>query len=194
MSDLKQRCETLNIQLPEEFFEKADKFCSLLLQWNRTHNISGIKTRQACYDNIVDAIAPLAFLPPFESCADIGAGAGFPSMPLAIAKPQAHFTAIEPNAKRYAFLHYAAMRLELQNVAVEPKRAEDVAKRFDLVVSRAVAKTDVLLSLAKPLCSENASLLFYKGESVEEELVGMDGYELFQDRNRRYLLFKGFAC
>lgn len=174
--------------------EKFKIFTDLLLKYNKVHRLSGAKNAKEVEKNIEDSLYPIKFID-FENIKkviDIGTGAGFPGMILAIALPEVHFTLVEPLMKRTAFLHLVKSTYGLQNVDIISSRIED-AESFeaDLITSRAVAKTDFLLSLADNFIGENTEFLFYKGENVYSEVHDDMDYEIIKREKRNYLWIKG---
>ena len=179
--------------LPEYFDSHAQTYASLLLHYNRTHNISGAKTHEAVMKNIEDSVYPLQFLESssFRTAIDIGTGAGFPGMVLAFALPNVHFTLFEPIAKKSAFLHLAKTTLELKNVDIVTHRVEKVSPfKVELISSRAVTNTKMLIKLCKDFITPDTTLLFYKGELVEEEIKGLRNCQVYQRDKRYYLVMK----
>ncbi|HIP31115.1 MAG TPA: 16S rRNA (guanine(527)-N(7))-methyltransferase RsmG [Sulfurospirillum arcachonense] len=168
-------------------------FIDLILKYNKVHNITGAKDKAAVVDNIEDSIYPIKFLPikDIKTAIDIGAGAGFPGLILAIELPNIHFTLFEPIAKKSSFLHLIKTTLGLKNVTVSTKRVEQ-AKAFevDLITSRAVTNTDMLINLCKEYITPKTMLLFYKGERVDEEVTNLKNYKIHKKDKRNYLLIK----
>lgn len=192
MSSLKHQLKTYHIPFDDQMLERLERYTALLLEWNRAHNLTGAKNSQEVEEHLIDSLYPLRFLPPFDSCADIGTGAGFPGLILAIALPKSHFDLIEPLKKRVAFLHYCVMELELSNVSIHAKRIEALTLEApDLITSRAVTSTQTLLSLARPLIAPHTSILFYKGERVLGEIQEEEGYTITPFKQRRYLFKQG---
>jgi 16S rRNA (guanine527-N7)-methyltransferase len=107
------------------------------------------------------------------SVADIGSGAGFPGLVIAIMRPDIRCVLIEPMERRATWLVDESQRLGLTNVEVLRARAEDVAKKVscDVVTARAVSALKKLLPLALPLCQPGGQLLFLKGKRVDDEVV-----------------------
>ena len=106
---------------------------------------------------------------------DIGSGAGLPGIPLAIYYPKTKFVLLEPTFKRASFLAMVSDLLELNNVKVVAKRAEDYIKEnnyetFDFVVSRAVSKLNILIELSVPYLKVGGELIAYKGLNYLEEI------------------------
>ncbi len=185
--------KTKNINLPEDFFYKVQKYKEHLFKWNKIHNLTGAKDEQTLDEFIFDAVFPVSFLPDVKSILDIGTGAGFPGMILAFALPNTQVTLVEPLAKRASFLQFIKADLKLNNVTVIKKRVEEMQpETFELITSRAVTQTSMLLELSSHLRDDNSKLLFYKGEKVFDEvekssLSGMN-YKVMQTNNRHYLL------
>lgn len=170
--------------------KKLDLYCKTLLEWNRIHNLSGVSTKEEILENINDSLEALEFTPPFETACDIGSGAGFPGLILAIAKSSSRFLLIEPNNKKASFLRYCLIELGILNAKVEQKRAEEVTGSFDAIFSRAVAKTNKLLEISSHLCKRGGFFFFFKGNSVINELDGLKNYEIFDKNKRKYLLIR----
>jgi len=168
-------------------------FIDLILKYNRVHNITGAKNRAAVIDNIEDSIYPIKFLPikDIKTAIDIGTGAGFPGLILAMELPEINFTLFEPIAKKSSFLHLIKTTLGLKNVTISTKRVEQ-AKAFevDLITSRAVTNADVLINLCEEYISPKTMLLFYKGERVDEEVTNLKNYKIHKKDKRNYLLIK----
>jgi len=182
---------TQKIIVDESFYEYAHHYKELLLQWNKIHNLTGAKNIAQIDEFIVDAIAPITFLPPIKKAMDIGTGAGFPGMILAFALPQTHFTLVEPLAKRASFLQFIKADLGLTNVDVKAVRVEQLPPAsYDFITSRAVTDTKMLLKLSEPFRSDGTLLLFYKGEKVYDEVDESFDYQIIEKQNRHYLLIK----
>ncbi|MDD5052418.1 MAG: 16S rRNA (guanine(527)-N(7))-methyltransferase RsmG [Sulfuricurvum sp.] len=191
MTPLEKRLKTLNISVPDSFNEHITHYKMLLEKWNKIHNLTGAKTLAQIDDFIIDALYPISFLPPLHKAMDIGTGAGFPGMILAIALPQTHFTLVEPLTKRASFLQFVKADLELKNVDVKALRVEQLeAEPYDLITSRAVTDTQMLMKLSEPFCQAGTLLLFYKGEKVYDEVNENLSYKIIETENRHYLLIK----
>ncbi|HHB94055.1 MAG TPA: 16S rRNA (guanine(527)-N(7))-methyltransferase RsmG, partial [Campylobacterales bacterium] len=88
--------------------EKFDKFSTFLMEWNAIHNLTGAKTRGEIFANIEDSLYPTKFIDTPSSILDVGTGAGFPGLILAIAYPNARVVLCEPRNKRASFLKFVA--------------------------------------------------------------------------------------
>lgn len=189
--DLKSTLTHDKIDLPSDFFQKVQRYKEHLFQWNKVHNLTGAKNEQTLNEFIYDAVFPVSFLPKVNTLMDIGTGAGFPGMILAFALPQTQVTLVEPLTKRASFLQFIKADLELNNVKVVKKRIEEMEPElFDLITSRAVTDTKMLLDLSKNFRKADSKLLFYKGEKVFDEIsadISMQ-HKIIETNKRHYLL------
>ena len=196
--NLSQHLDAEKIILEDEQVVQLENFASLLHEWNQIHNLTGAKTIEAIYANIVDALYPLTFIDQPKTLLDVGTGAGFPGLVLAIALPKTEVVLAEPLKKRVSFLKYAAIELGLSRVSVEGKRVEQVEHApFELISSRAVTNTALLLELTSRLCDTKTRYLFYKGSRVLDEIEQMPhqlSYDIVQKNQRNYLYIKNEAC
>ena len=177
------------IELPDNFFSNIQKYKEHLFKWNKIHNLTGAKDEDTLNNFIYDAVFPVSFLPKYKNLLDIGTGAGFPGMILAMALPDTQVTLVEPLMKRASFLQFIKADLGLDNVRVVKKRVEDMeAEHFELITSRAVTDTKMLLELSKNFRDETSTLLFYKGEKVFDEVDESMPHKIIQTNNRHYLL------
>ena len=194
---LKQKLKDIGLEFDDMFYARCEQYISLLRQWGRVHNLSSAKDLEldAIHDNIVDSIYPVKFLEEFSSFADIGTGAGYPGLLIAIARPDLKCTLIEPRAKRVSFLNFTRAMLRLDNVTVIESRAEDVKDElvFDLITSRAVTNTKLLLDITSNISNENTKYLFYKGSLASEEIeeANVNNFEIISvGEHRNYVYIK----
>lgn len=162
--------------LPDKAAERFDRFHALLTEWNlRLDLTSAAALRDALHTHYLDSLAALPFLPEGAAVIDIGTGAGFPGVPLLLARPDIRMTLLDALSKRVAFLSRASNEVPFQADCVHA-RAEDFAKDnrevFDVAVSRAVATLPVLLEWALPLVRVGGRCVFWKGPTVTEEIGG----------------------
>lgn len=153
---------------------------ALLLRWNRVYNLTAIEEPESMVRrHLLDSLSLLPFLRG-PRVADIGSGAGFPGLPLAIARPDLHFGLIESRDKRVRFLRQAVSDLGLTNVEVVAERAEKyhAATLYDTVVARAFGSIADLLRCAGHLAAPEGSVLAMKGVYPAEELseIAASGY------------------
>jgi 16S rRNA (guanine527-N7)-methyltransferase len=193
---LKQKLEKQNLQFDDLFYERCDQFKQLLQKWGKVHSFTTQLSDEDIETNIIDSVYPLGFIDSFKSFADIGTGAGYPGMLLAIARPQIKCYLIEPRQKRVAFLNFVKNSLGLKNVIVVQDRVENCQDiEVDLVTSRAVTDTKFLIELTKNIVCDETSFLFYKGSLCEEEIESSNIKENVKvvsvGDHRNYLYFKG---
>ena len=188
---LKAKIEHEKIVLSDTFYERVNFFTQQLLTWNTIHNMTGATTKEEVAEHLFDAIYPLSFLPHIDSVLDIGTGAGFPGLIMAMALEQTEFTLVEPLVKRSSFLTFIAATLQLKNVTVISKKVEDIKPRpFDLITSRAVTNTDDLLEFSQPFIKKGSLLLYFKGQRVHEEVDNLFDYKIIKAPHRNYLLIQ----
>ena len=144
----------------------------LLERWNRKVNLTAVRDRDEMVTlHLHDSLAARPLLAG-RTVLDIGTGAGFPGLPLAIAEPERRFVLLDSNNKKIQFVRHAAVTLGLDNVEAVKARVEDYAPgyRFDTVIARAVATLSRLLELAGHHVGEGGVFIALKGRYPEEEL------------------------
>ncbi len=192
--NLEELCISNNLVFNKQFYKDCEVFTKLLQQWGKVHNLTGSLDDDNIAENILDSVYPLSFIGDFESFADIGTGAGYPGLLLAIAKRDVKAYLIEPRVKRVSFLNFVKASLKLENLTILCKRVEGVKDiQVDLISSRAVTNTSLLLDITKGIKKENTSYLFYKGSMLEEELnqAKINNYKIVNRKDRNYLYIKG---
>ncbi len=175
---LKKYCNQSKIDINDIQLNQFSDYYELLVEWNKVMNLTGItEIDDVAIKHYIDSIACLKFYQFSNSrIADVGTGAGFPGIPLAIMCPDCSFTLIDSLNKRITFLEEVCKSLNLSNVSLIHGRVEDVAhdskyrEQFDIVVSRAVAPLNILLEYTIPFLKVNGKLLSYKAKASEEEL------------------------
>jgi 16S rRNA (guanine527-N7)-methyltransferase len=163
----------LGQELTPEQAGKLLRHLDLLDEWNERMNLTAIRERpQQITKHVLDSLTVRPWLRG-ERVADVGSGAGFPGIPLAIVEPGRRFTLIESTGKKCRFLEHLRDALQLENVAVVQSRAETYRpdERFDTVVARAVGPVAELVRVAGPLVAGGGRLLAMKGRYPEEELA-----------------------
>lgn len=169
----------MGIELDERQLNQFERYYELLVEWNEKMNLTAITDHEEVYlKHFYDSVSA-AFFVDFTgslSLCDVGAGAGFPSIPLKICFPQLNITIVDSLKKRITFLHELAKELKLEKVFFYHDRAEtfaqhkDFRERFDIVTARAVAKMSVLTELCLPLVKKEGIFVAMKAANAEEEL------------------------
>jgi 16S rRNA (guanine527-N7)-methyltransferase len=193
--NLHKLLESNGIGISTASADHLEKFCEILLEWNKIHNLTGAKDKKSVYENIIDALYPVTFMDFPKNILDVGTGAGFPGLVLAIALDKSHFTLCEPLKKRAAFLRFVVTTLGLLNVTIAAKRVEELGSVcFDLITSRAVTNTKLLLDITKDQRGTNTKYLLYKGSLVLDEISDISDcelkYDIFTKNKRNYLYIK----
>ena len=148
-----------------------------LLEWNQRFNLTAITEPVEVVDkHLLDSLAVLPWLRGLR-IADIGSGAGFPGLPLAIANPGRRYTLVESTGKKAGYLHHVAGQLGLANVEIFHGRAETLKPRqgqsFDGAISRALGPLAEFIRVAGPLLARDGRLYAMKGKAPAEELASL---------------------
>jgi len=169
-----------HLTLTEGQWQQFEQYYQLLTEWNERMNLTAITEREQVYTkHFYDSISLSFFFPMNETgcVADIGSGAGFPSLPLKIMFPQLRVTIIDSLNKRVQFLQHVVESLGLPDVACVHGRAEEIGRskehrdRYDVVTARAVARLNVLNEFCLPFVRPGGHFIAMKGSQGKEELA-----------------------
>lgn len=168
----------IGIHLSSEQLEQFQIYYDFLLEKNRVMNLTTItEEKDIVIKHFVDSIALLKFVSlNHGSVIDVGTGAGFPGIPLAILLPEISFVLMDSLNKRILFLEEVIKKCNIHNVKLIHGRAEDIARNlsyresFDICVSRAVANMSTLLEYCIPFLKVGGKFISYKSGKVQEEL------------------------
>lgn len=166
----------LHPKINEDQVQKLERFQELVLEKNKVMNLTAIKEEDFYLKHFVDSLKILEFIRLSGRVLDMGTGAGFPGIPLAIMLPDVEFVLMDSLKKRINFLQEVTQELGLTNVQLIHSRAEDGARRkeyregFDFVVTRALASLPVLLEYTIPYLKPQGYLYAYKGIKLDEEI------------------------
>ena len=155
-----------------EYQEKFDALLDELERWNRRVNLTAVRDRAEMVTTHIDDSLSARPLLRGERILDVGTGAGFPGLPLAIVEPDRDFHLIDSNNKKIQFVQHVAGLLGLDNVTAVKARAEDYAPghRFDTVIARALASLPKLVEIAGHHVGEDGVFVALKGRYPAEEL------------------------
>ena len=171
----------LGIELTTEQVSRLVRHLDLMDEWGARMNLTAIRDReQQLTKHVLDSLSVRPWLRG-ERVADLGSGAGFPGIPLAIVEPARHFALIESTGKKCAFLRHVAGELGLANVEIVQSRAETYRPplRFGTVVARAIGPIADLVRRGAHLVTGGGRLLAMKGRLPEAELTArLNGWKL----------------
>ena len=179
MRELIDLARPYGIELTSEACAQFETYARLLLEWNERVNLTAItQPREVLEKHFLDSIVPLALhkIPQGAAVIDVGTGAGFPGVPLKIARPDLRLTLLDSLGKRVRFLTELSQALGQQNEVIHA-RAEDAAHQpelreaFCVATSRAVAALPILCELCLPFVRPGGVLLALKGPEVDDEIA-----------------------
>jgi 16S rRNA (guanine527-N7)-methyltransferase len=180
MEQLVAGARAWGLELTPEQVTAFQVYYEELVAWNQRVNLTSItdyeEVQTKHFLDSLSCLLVLRDLSPHTSCIDIGAGAGFPGLPLKIVLPQMRLTLLESTGKKVAFLKHAVAELALSDVEVVRGRAEEVGRQpgvresFDVALARAVASLSVLVEYALPLVRVGGVFVAQKGGEVEDEV------------------------
>jgi 16S rRNA (guanine527-N7)-methyltransferase len=165
----------LGVNLEDSAAQVLLRLLDELTRWNRAYNLTAITDRaQMLTHHLLDSVAVAPFVQG-STLADVGTGAGFPGLPLAVIAPQRHCVLMDSNGKKQRFVAHAARTLGLANVEALHARVEEVrpAQPFDTVVARAFAALPQMLAWIAPLCGPATRVLAMKGRLPQEEIAAV---------------------
>lgn len=189
---LLQHAQKLGIYLNEQQLASFEIYKNELLQWNaKTNLISENSAQEIIPRHFLDSLTALQFIDkPTARIIDVGCGAGFPGVPLKIARPTLELYLLETNRKKVSFLKHLLRLLNLTDVIVLHDRTENVIKtdrwreKFDVLISRAAFKLSELLPQGDYFLTCGGKLIALKGPNVAEELdlcfSGTDNHKITQ--------------
>ena len=165
----------LGVALTEHDAARLRQLLEELAHWNRRFNLTGLDDFESMVSHhLLDSLAVHRYLHG-AAIADVGTGAGFPGLPLALVNPERRFTLIDSNGKKIRFVSHAVRTLGLMNVEPLQARVETLRpeKPFDTVLARAFAPLPELLDTVAPICDGETRVLAMKGKWPQSELEGV---------------------
>jgi 16S rRNA (guanine527-N7)-methyltransferase len=169
--------DELNSVLPadlphrESLIRGAAKHLALLVEANTVVNLTRITSpREAAVKHVLDSVIPRHLFAGGSHVLDAGTGAGFPGIPLALVLPGTRFTLAESIQKKARFVESALAELQLPNIEIVPRRAEELTGN-DIITARALARIPRVLALFRPALKAGARILLYKGPDAEQEIA-----------------------
>jgi len=165
----------LSLALSREARAKLLQHLELLEKWNRVHNLTAIRDKaKAVSVHLLDSLSVLPYLPG-KRLLDAGTGAGFPGIPIALARPDLQVDLLDSSHKKCAFLRQVIAELRLRNANAVCERLESwrPARKFDCIVSRALAEIAELIALSAHLLAPGGVIAAMKGVHPFEEIERM---------------------
>lgn len=151
-------------------------YLALLVRWNRAYNLTAVRDpREMVTRHLLDSLALVPHLDGISNIADLGAGAGLPGIPVAVARPSLQVALVESNGKKARFLRQAVRTLALENATVHECRGEALGlpERFDAITARAVATLADLIAIGGHLLRPGGLLLALKGTRPDDEIAAL---------------------
>jgi len=179
-TEFAKECEYLGAKLPPNALDRFSLYLELLLAYNAKINLTRIDTPSEVWrKHFLDSLSLLRVINPVGSLVDVGSGAGFPGLPLAIVCPELTVTLVDSLGKRVRFLEGVVARLGLSaSVKTVQARAEDIGRlpchreQYTYAVTRAVGSLNVLAEYCLPLVKPSGTMVAMKGPAVAEEIEG----------------------
>ena len=168
--------DELYIEISEEKLHSFEVYEEMLLEYNEKFNLTAIKDREEILEkHFIDSMYLIKYqdFKKHDTLLDIGSGAGFPAVVLAILLDDVTFTLVESNGKKVSFLNDLREKLNLKNVFILKGRIEELSQlrsSFDFVTARAVTQLNILVELALPYLKAHGTLIAYKGSMVDFEI------------------------
>ncbi|MBA7559580.1 16S rRNA (guanine(527)-N(7))-methyltransferase RsmG [Candidatus Atribacteria bacterium 1244-E10-H5-B2] len=207
-------CQKMGININNEQIRKFSRYLELLVQWNQKINLTSLKTpKEIIIKHFLDSISCVKVINKYVniegiSVIDVGAGAGFPGMPIKIIYPSIRLSLLEARKKKTIFLEKVTEEINFQKVKILNGRAEifgrsvDFREKYDIVISRAVAPLNVLSEYCLPLVRVGGLFIAQKGRSYKQEtekslktvqvlggeLIGAENVRIPFINQERYLL------
>ena len=180
-AQLQQGIAGLKLQLPENAVAQLLRYLDELTRWNSAYNLTAIRVpSEMITKHLLDSLAVLPVLErqlqePSARVLDVGSGGGMPGIPLAIARPDWHFTLLDSNGKKARFLRHVVRQLSLSNVEVAECRVEahEPAQGYELIVSRAFAALADFFTTTRHLLAPGGVWVAMKGKLDPDELAAV---------------------
>lgn len=169
--------EKLNLTLTEEQIEKFYNYMNLLIEWNKKINLTAIiEPKDIILKHFIDSLTIIKYIKEGETIIDVGTGAGFPGIPLKIAREDLKITLADSLNKRINFLNEVINKIDLKNIETIHTRAEELGKnkkyreKFDIATSRAVANMSTLSEYLIPFVKVKGRCICMKSSDIDTEL------------------------
>jgi 16S rRNA (guanine527-N7)-methyltransferase len=169
----------LGLHADQESQQKLMAYLVLLTKWNRVHNLTAVKAPEEMVTlHLLDSLSVMPYVQEGRLL-DVGSGAGFPGIVLAIMRPDLQVTTLDSVGKKASFMRQVKAELGIKNLEVVGGRVEAFSpdQKFDMIISRAFSEISDFLRLTQHLIKEGGAWLAMKGVYPHEELAKVQGYE-----------------
>ena len=174
---LRNGLKQLNINLDDDVVDHCLGHAETLLSWNQVHNLSAIREmKDILFKHLLDSFSVLQFVEG-RNVIDIGSGAGFPGIPIALAKLDCQIVLLDSSMKKTEFLRHSVARMGLRNVEVVCDRVQNMTKyerTFDTVIARALGSVNLIAECGLPILASKGSILAMKGKHPAQELDDLE--------------------
>lgn len=175
--ELERKAKQLDVPLEKKQLDQFFQYKEMILDWNQKINLTAIKEEKEMIDkHFIDSISIVSKIEGKETILDVGTGAGFPGIPIKIAKEEVEITLLDSLRKRIVFLEEVIKQLQLKKIETIHGRAEEIGQdisyreKYDVVLSRAVATSNVLLEYMLPFVKIGGKCICMKGPNLQEEI------------------------
>ena len=177
LNKLKEESKKIECNLDEKQLEEFYDYMNLLIEWNEKINLTAITNpEEIITKHYIDSLTVSKYIMESDNIVDVGTGAGFPGIPLKIANPKLNVTLVDSLNKRINFLNDVINKTNLDNIIAIHNRAEEFGKnkqyreKYDVAISRAVARLNVLVEYLLPTVKIKGKCICMKGPDVKEEI------------------------
>ena len=174
---MKTEAKRINIELDDKQLEIFYNYMNLLIEWNEKINLTAItEPNQVITKHFIDSLTAIQYIEDNKSLVDVGTGAGFPGIPLAIYNGSLNITLVDSLNKRINFLNDITEKFDLKNIITVHNRAEEFGKnkkyreKYDIAISRAVARLNVLVEYLLPTLKIGGKCICMKGPDCKDEI------------------------
>ena len=175
---LLEKLDIINVKINKKQIEQFNLYMQLLLDWNKKINLTAItEENEIILKHFVDSLTVLKHIGENDRIIDVGSGAGFPGIPIAIMMPNIKITLLDSLNKRINFLNEVKDKLALKNVETIHSRSEDCGKdkkyreKYDVAIARAVANLSTLSEYLLPFVKLGGKMICMKGSEIEQEVI-----------------------
>ena len=187
----KETIKATDLLVSNQEIESLISYVKAIISYNKKVNILGTnELKEILYKHVIDCLLGCSFLPrKIKTVADIGSGAGFPGIPLAILNKHIDFYLVESKSKKARFLEEVKKELNLLNVFVVNKNVNEVSNKFDCITSRAFSSISKLLKLTSKMKELNTIFFLFKGKEevclkeIEEAKINLKSIVFYRIKN-----------